>query len=56
LWFFDKGKTKTARKDQVLFIDARHVFRQIDRAHPRLRARASRVSGEHRAVVARRTD
>jgi len=33
LWFFDKGKTKTARKDQVLFIDARHVFRQIDRAH-----------------------
>ena len=33
LWFFDKGKAKTARKDQVLFIDARHVFRQIDRAH-----------------------
>jgi type I restriction enzyme M protein len=33
LWFFDKGKTKTKRKDEVLFIDARHVFRQIDRAH-----------------------
>ncbi len=33
LWFFDKGKAKTARRDQVLFIDARHVFRQIDRAH-----------------------
>jgi type I restriction enzyme M protein len=33
LWFFDKAKAKTARKDQVLFIDARHVFRQIDRAH-----------------------
>jgi type I restriction enzyme M protein len=33
LWFFDKGKAKTARKDQVLFIDARHIFRQIDRAH-----------------------
>ncbi|MBP0465880.1 SAM-dependent DNA methyltransferase [Roseomonas sp. PWR1] len=33
LWFFDKAKAKTTRKDQVLFIDARHVFRQIDRAH-----------------------
>ena len=33
LWFFDKRKAKTPRKDQVLFIDARHVFRQIDRAH-----------------------
>ena len=33
LWFFDKGKAKTARKDKVLFIDARHIFRQIDRAH-----------------------
>jgi type I restriction enzyme M protein len=33
LWFFDKGKAKTARKDKVLFIDARHIFRQMDRAH-----------------------
>jgi type I restriction enzyme M protein len=33
LWFFDKGKAKTGRKDKVLFIDARHIFRQIDRAH-----------------------
>jgi len=33
LWFFDKGKVKTKRKDQVLFIDARHTFRQVDRAH-----------------------
>jgi type I restriction enzyme M protein len=33
LWFFDKGKRKTARADQVLFIDARHLYRQIDRAH-----------------------
>lgn len=33
LWFFDKGKAKTARKDKVLFIDARHMFRQVDRAH-----------------------
>ena len=33
LWFFDKGKAKTDRKDKVLFIDARHIFRQVDRAH-----------------------
>lgn len=33
LWFFDKGKAKTPRKDKVLFIDARHLFRQVDRAH-----------------------
>lgn len=33
LWFLDKGKAKTDRKDKVLFIDARHLFRQVDRAH-----------------------
>ena len=33
LWFFDKGKRHTDRADQVLFIDARHIYRQIDRAH-----------------------
>ena len=33
LWFLDRGKGKTGRKDKVLFIDARHIFRQIDRAH-----------------------
>jgi type I restriction enzyme M protein len=33
LWFFDRGKVKTKRKDKVLFIDARHIFQQIDRAH-----------------------
>ncbi len=33
LWFLDRGKKKTKRKDQVLFIDARNIFRQIDRAH-----------------------
>ena len=32
LWFFDRGKPKD-RKDKVLFLDARHIFRQIDRAH-----------------------
>ncbi|GAJ09969.1 unnamed protein product, partial [marine sediment metagenome] len=33
LWFLDKGKKNTNRKDKVLFIDARHIYRQIDRAH-----------------------
>jgi len=33
LWFFDKGKLGTAREDTVLFIDARHIYRQLDRAH-----------------------
>jgi type I restriction enzyme M protein len=33
LWFFDKGKVKTDRKKKVLFIDARHIFTQVDRAH-----------------------
>ena len=33
LWFLDRGKKKSNRKDKVLFIDARHIFRQIDRAH-----------------------
>jgi len=33
LWFFDKGKAKTKRTDTVLFIDARHIYRQMDRAH-----------------------
>ncbi len=33
LWFLDKGKKDSDRKDKVLFIDARHIFYQIDRAH-----------------------
>jgi type I restriction-modification system DNA methylase subunit len=33
LWFFDRGKVGTARADKVLFLDARHLYRQIDRAH-----------------------
>jgi type I restriction enzyme M protein len=33
LWFLDRGKAGTGREDTVLFIDARHLFRQIDRAH-----------------------
>lgn len=33
LWFFDKGKIGTENEDKVLFVDARHIFRQIDRTH-----------------------
>jgi type I restriction enzyme M protein len=33
LWFLDKGKTGTSRADKVLFIDARGIYTQIDRAH-----------------------
>jgi len=33
LWFLDRGKASTDRADKVLFIDARHIYRQIDRAH-----------------------
>lgn len=30
LWFFNKKRT---RKDEILFIDARNIFTQVDRAH-----------------------
>lgn len=30
LWFFDKARPK---KDEILFIDARRIFTQVDRAH-----------------------
>ena len=39
LWFFDKGKARAGKSDgrnrahTVLFIDARHIYRQVDRAH-----------------------
>ena len=33
LWFFDKQKPQTDKKDEILFIDARNVFTPIDRAH-----------------------
>lgn len=33
LWFFDREKCNTRRADKVLFIDARHIFHQLDRAH-----------------------
>ena len=33
LWFLDRSKKNTDRADQVLFIDAREIYNQIDRAH-----------------------
>ena len=33
LWFLDKAKRGTEREETVLFLDARHLYRQIDRAH-----------------------
>lgn len=33
LWFFDKSKVGNEREDKILFIDARNVYKQIDRAH-----------------------
>jgi type I restriction enzyme M protein len=33
LWFLDKRKKNTDRADKVLFLDVRHIFNQIDRAH-----------------------
>jgi type I restriction enzyme M protein len=32
LWFLDRGKQKD-RRGKVLFLDLRHIYRQIDRAH-----------------------
>ncbi|TVR77898.1 MAG: SAM-dependent DNA methyltransferase [Rhodospirillales bacterium] len=33
LWFLDRGKARGKGADTVLFLDARHTFRQLDRAH-----------------------
>ena len=33
LWFLDRGKSKSPRAKKILFIDARHIYRQVDRAH-----------------------
>ena len=33
LWFFDRHKPQTEKKDEILFIDARNVYTQVDRAH-----------------------
>jgi type I restriction enzyme M protein len=33
LWFLDRAKATTDRAQTVLFVDARHIYRQVDRAH-----------------------
>ena len=33
VWFLDKNKKGTERENKVLFIDAREIYRQIDRSH-----------------------
>jgi type I restriction enzyme M protein len=33
LWFLDNGKQQSARNGTVLFLDARQIYRQVDRAH-----------------------
>jgi len=33
LWFLDRGKKGAERENKVLFLDARHIYNQIDRAH-----------------------
>ena len=33
LWFLDRGKAGKPHGNKVLFIDARHIFQQIDKAH-----------------------
>jgi type I restriction enzyme M protein len=33
LWFLDNRKVGTDREDTVLFIDARNIYNQVDRAH-----------------------
>lgn len=33
LWFFDKAKANTDKKDEILFIDARNIFTKLDKVH-----------------------
>ena len=33
LWFFDKAKPESAKKDEVLFVDARKIYTQVDTTH-----------------------
>lgn len=33
LWFYDRGKSTGPRARQVLFVDAKDIFTQVDRAH-----------------------
>lgn len=33
LWFFDRAKPDTAKRDEVLFVDARKIYTQVDTTH-----------------------
>jgi type I restriction enzyme M protein len=33
LWFLDRGKRGSSREDKILFVDARQIYRQVDRVH-----------------------
>jgi type I restriction enzyme M protein len=33
LWFFDKQKESSDKKNEILFVDGRNIFTQVDRAH-----------------------
>ena len=39
LWFFDKKKITTKRKKKILFINAREIFTDVDRAHKEFSAK-----------------
>ena len=47
LWFLDRGKKKTPRQDQVLFLDARPIFRQVDRSHREFTPEQIELLGQH---------
>ncbi|NEQ71089.1 MAG: N-6 DNA methylase, partial [Symploca sp. SIO2D2] len=32
LWFLDREKARTERKEKILFLDARHIYQQVNRA------------------------
>ncbi len=32
LWFLDRQKTKIGRKEKILFVDARHIYQQVNHA------------------------
>ncbi len=40
LWFFDRARCDDKR---IMFIDARNIFRQVDRAHRELHPSKSKI-------------
>ena len=54
LWFLDKGKGKTPRANSVLFIDARHIYRQVANALRDWTPCANRLPCKSRAPLSRR--